>query len=151
MSSVALFPIRSVWKWFSCFNTALYYWCMKFVVKRNCKHFVESWTSPFNMLPSAIMVILFVFFNKSMFHFMVAYFCHVHILVSNQYTLYDLLRFSHSDCGSLPVKTCANKWLLLEEKKWHTLGLSQQPLDYRHFVFPSELRRSIGRVGLNFY
>ena len=36
--------------------------------------------------------------------------------VLNQYTLFDSSRFSHSDCGSSPVKTCANKRTLLEEK-----------------------------------
>ena len=29
--------------------------------------------------------------------------------VSNQYAVFDSLRFSHSDCGSSPVKT-SNKW-----------------------------------------
>ena len=37
-------------------------------------------------------------------------------LVWNQYTLFDSSRFSHSVCGSSPVKTCANKRTLLEEK-----------------------------------
>ena len=36
--------------------------------------------------------------------------------VSNQYTLFDFSRFSHSYCGSSPVKTHANKRLLREEK-----------------------------------
>ena len=37
-------------------------------------------------------------------------------LVWNQYTLLDSLRFIHSECGSSPVKTYANKRTLLEEK-----------------------------------
>ena len=37
-------------------------------------------------------------------------------LVWNQYTLFDSLRFIHSECGSSPVQTCANKRTLLEEK-----------------------------------
>ena len=37
-------------------------------------------------------------------------------LVWNQYTLYDSLRFSHSDSGSSPVQMCANKRTLLDEK-----------------------------------
>ena len=37
-------------------------------------------------------------------------------LVWNQYTQYDSPRFSHSDRGSSPVKTCVNKRTLLEEK-----------------------------------
>ena len=37
-------------------------------------------------------------------------------LVSNQYTLFDSSRFSHSDCGSWAVKTYANNRILLEWK-----------------------------------
>ena len=37
-------------------------------------------------------------------------------LVSNQYTLFDSLRFSQSDSASPPVKTYANIQALLEEK-----------------------------------
>ena len=37
-------------------------------------------------------------------------------LVSNNYTLFDSSRLGHSDCESSPVKNCANKRTLLEEK-----------------------------------
>ena len=37
-------------------------------------------------------------------------------IVWNQYTLFDSSRFSHSDSGSAPVKTCANKRTFLKEK-----------------------------------
>ena len=37
-------------------------------------------------------------------------------LAWKQYTLFDSLRFNHSNCGSPPVKTYANKQSLLEEK-----------------------------------
>ena len=37
-------------------------------------------------------------------------------LAWNQYTLFDSLRFNHSNCGFPPVKTYANKQSLLEEK-----------------------------------
>ena len=36
-------------------------------------------------------------------------------IVSNQYTLFDSTRFSHSDFGYSHVKTYANSWTLLEE------------------------------------
>ena len=41
-------------------------------------------------------------------------------LVSHQYTLFDSSRFSHSDCGSSPVKTYADKKTLFEKKVAHT-------------------------------
>ena len=50
-------------------------------------------------------------------------------LVSNQYTLFDSSRFSHSDCGSSTVKTYADKQTLLEEKYWRTVDSNQQPLN----------------------
>ena len=37
-------------------------------------------------------------------------------LAWNKYTLFDSLRFNHSNCGSPPVKTYVNKQSLLEEK-----------------------------------
>ena len=73
-------------------------------------------------------------------------------LVSNQYTILDSSLFSHSDCGSSPVKTYANKRALLEEKKWHTVDSNQQPLDYNPNAFQTELRRLVYiEWELNFY
>ena len=40
----------------------------------------------------------------------------IRILSQNQFTCFDLSRFSHSVCGSPTVKTYANKRTLLEEK-----------------------------------
>ena len=37
MQCVALFHAQSVWKWSSCLKMALYCWCIKFGVERNCK------------------------------------------------------------------------------------------------------------------
>ena len=68
-------------------------------------------------------------------------------LVSNQYTLFYLSRFSHSDCGSSPVKTSANKQTLLEEKEWFTVGSNQQPLGYKSNTFSTGLGGLICRVG----
>ena len=59
----------------------------------------------------------------------------------NQYTQFGQSRFSHSDYGSPPVKTYANKRKLLEEKQWRTVGSNQQPLNYRSFALTTELRR----------
>ena len=67
--------------------------------------------------------------------------------ISNQYTLFDSSRFSHSDCGTSPEKTYVNKRTLLEEKYWRKVGSNQQPLDHRPFAFPTELRRLICRLG----
>ena len=61
------------------------------------------------------------------------------LLISNQYTLFYTSRFSHSDCGSSPVKTYAIKQTLLKEKR-RTVGSTQQPLDYRPFAY-----RNVGR------
>ena len=66
-------------------------------------------------------------------------------LVSNQYTLFDSSRFSHSNFGSSPAKTYVHKRTLLEENKAHG-GLNQQPLYNRSIDFPKELRRLIFRV-----
>ena len=67
-------------------------------------------------------------------------------LVWNQYTLFDSLRFIHSECGSSPVQTCANKRTLLE-KIVFTAGSNQRPLDYKSNAFPTELGGLICKVG----
>ena len=48
------------------------------------------------------------------------------------FDLFDPLRFSHSNCGSPPVKTYANKQTLLVEKSWRTAGSNQHcPVIFR--------------------
>ena len=61
-------------------------------------------------------------------------------LVWNHYTLFDSICFSHSNCGSPPLKTYANNRTLLEEKKWRTAGSNQHcPATSRSSYLPCEL------------
>ena len=60
------------------------------------------------------------------------------------YLIFDILRFSHSSCGSPPVKTYVNKRTLFEEKWLRTEGLNQQSLDPRSNALHTELYSLVG-------
>ena len=63
-------------------------------------------------------------------------------LVRNQFTPFDSSRFSQSDCESSPVKTYANKRILLEEKKVAHTRLEPATLGSQALRFPNWARRA---------
>ena len=63
-------------------------------------------------------------------------------LVSNQYTLFDLSRFIHSDCGSSPVKMYTSEHCL-KKNSCAQLARNSNPWITVQNVFPTELRWEI--------
>ena len=66
----------------------------------------------------------------------------LNIRISSQTSILCLIRKLQSSTVKM-IPTKEHSW----KKQWHTMGLNKQPLDLRPFAFPSELHRSICRMG----
>ena len=73
-------------------------------------------------------------------------------IVSNKYTLFDLLCFSHSNCGSPPAKSYANKRTFWKKNSGiYTAGSNQLSLDHRSNALHTELYRRYNVLELSKY